>query len=155
MITPRAGPVKEEVMDLQLEPGAEVWVVERDEDDAVCAVYSYMFLAEVDAFIIASPYVNGIEHLEGILAYHARETVRNYDPELAVFHTGDCFATREAALAARDAQGWNTWREHTRKCFDTLSALLFDDLKGRDVAEESIQAEGRQHMERRTANGEV
>lgn len=36
MITPRAGPVKEEVMDLQLEPGAEIWVVERDEGVAPC-----------------------------------------------------------------------------------------------------------------------
>ena len=91
-------------MNMQIKPGAEVWVLERDEDGAVCDMSGYMFLAEVDGCVIVSPYANGMEHLQGILAYHIRETVENYDASLAVFPAKDCFATRDEAFAARDKE---------------------------------------------------
>lgn len=62
-------------METKLDAGSEVWVVERDEDGIACEVSGYMFLAEVHDFVIASSYINGMEHIEGILAYHAQETV--------------------------------------------------------------------------------
>ena len=94
-------------MDMQIKPGAEVWVLERDEDGAACDVSGYMVLAEVDDFVIVSPYINGMEHLEGIMAYHVQETAENYDTDLAVFPAEDCFTTKDAAFAARAAQTKN------------------------------------------------
>ena len=54
-----------------------------------------------------SPYINGMEHLESIMAYHVQETVENYDTNLAVFPSEDCFTTKDAAFAARDTQTKN------------------------------------------------
>ena len=88
-------------MNLQIEPGAEVWVLERDEDGTPCDISGYMFLASSGESVIVSPYINGMEDLEDILAYHEQETAENYDTDLAVFPVEDCFTTREAAFAAR------------------------------------------------------
>ena len=89
-------------MEEKLTAGAEVWVVERDEDGNACEVSGYMFLAEVADFVIASGYIDGMTHIEGILAYHAQETAENYDTDLAVFPAVDCWPTKEAAHAALD-----------------------------------------------------
>ncbi len=89
-------------MEEKLTAGAEVWVVERDEEGIACEVSGYMFLAEVADFVIASGYINGMTHIEGILAYHAQETAENYDTDLAVFPAVDCWPTKEAAHAALD-----------------------------------------------------
>ncbi len=91
-------------MSLKIKPGTEVWVLERDEDGTSCEVSGYMFLAEVCDFVIASSYINGMEHIEGILAYHAQKTVENYDTNLVVFPAVDCFTTKEAAFAERDLE---------------------------------------------------
>lgn len=87
-------------MEEKLNAGAEIWVVERDEDGVACEVSGYMFLAEVADFVIASGYINGMTRIEGILAYHAQETAENYDTDLAVFPAVDCWPTKEAAYAA-------------------------------------------------------
>ena len=89
-------------MEEKLTAGAEVWVVERDEEGIACEVSGYMFLAEVADFVIASGYINGMTHIEGILAYYAQETAENYDTDLAVFPAVDCWPTKEAAHAALD-----------------------------------------------------
>ena len=91
-------------METKLDTGAEVWAVERDESGVACEVSGYMFLAEVAGFVIASSYINGTKHIEGILAYHAQETVENYDTDLAVFPAKDCWPTREAAHAALNSE---------------------------------------------------
>ena len=87
-------------MEEKLNVGAEVWVVERDEDGIACEVSGYMFLTEVADFVIASGYINGMTRIEGILAYHAQETAENYDTDLVVFPAVDCWPTKEAAYAA-------------------------------------------------------
>ena len=89
-------------MEEKLTACAEVWVVEREEEGIACEVSGYMFLAEVADFVIASGYINGMTHIEGILAYHAQETAENYDTDLAVFPAVDCWPTKEAAHAALD-----------------------------------------------------
>ena len=78
--------------------------MERDEESIACEVSGYMFLAEVADFVIASGYVNGMTHIEGILACHAQETAENYDTNLVVFPAVDCWPTREAAHAALAAE---------------------------------------------------
>lgn len=91
-------------MDIKIEPGAEVWVLERDEDGTPCDVSGYMFLAQSGEFVIVSPYINGMDRFEGIMAYHVQETAETYDTDLAVFPAENCFTTRDAAFAARDEQ---------------------------------------------------
>lgn len=91
-------------MSLGIKPGAEVWVLERDEDGAPCDISGYMFLAQSGESVIVSPYINGMKRFDDILAYHEQETAENYDTALAVFPAEDCFTTREAAFAARDEQ---------------------------------------------------
>lgn len=91
-------------METKLDTGAEVWAVERDKSGVACEVSGYMFLAEVAGFVIASSYINGMEHIEGILAYHAQETAENYDTDLAVFPAEDCWPTQEAAHAALNSE---------------------------------------------------
>ena len=91
-------------MNLQIEPGAEVWVLERDEDGTPYDIFRYMFLASAGESVIVSPYINGTEDLEDILAYREQETAEGFNTELAVFPVEDCFTTREAAFAARVEQ---------------------------------------------------
>jgi len=81
--------------------GDEVWIVERDEEGNVCEVTGYMLLAKSRDYVIVSGYINGIKHLNGIMAYHVRETAKNYGTDLAVFPAEDCYNTSEAAHAAK------------------------------------------------------
>lgn len=81
-------------------PGAEVWVVERDEDGCAVDVSGYMFLAKAGDAVILTAYVNNLENVQDTLAYHMQETAENYDTDLAVFPADDCYTTREEAEAA-------------------------------------------------------
>ena len=60
-------------MEEKLTAGAEVWVVERDEEGIACEVSGYMFLAEVAAVQVDESYMkkNGKFELNstGLLAY--------------------------------------------------------------------------------------
>lgn len=85
-------------------PGEEVWIVERDEDGNACEVSGYVFLAEVAGAVILTPYINDLEDLEDLLDYHIEETATNYDTDLAVFPTADCYTDQEAAEAALKAE---------------------------------------------------
>lgn len=56
-------------MNIKFEPGAPVWVVERDEDGESREVSGYMFLAQSREFAIVSPYINSIEDVDETLAH--------------------------------------------------------------------------------------
>lgn len=88
----------------KLNPGAEIWIVERDENGAVCEVSGYMFVAEVAGFVIASAYINGAKDINSTMAYHAETTVDIYSSNLAVFPAKDCWTTKEAAHNAFDKE---------------------------------------------------
>lgn len=81
-------------------PGAEVWVVERDEDGCAVDVSGYMFLAKAGDAVILTAYINDLDNAQDILAYHMQETAKNYDTDLVVFHADDCYTTCEEAEAA-------------------------------------------------------
>lgn len=85
-------------------PGEEVWVVERDEAGNATDVSGFVFLAEVESAVIVSPYINDLEDLEELLEYHIEETAANYDTDLSVFPSCDCFAIRGDAEAAYKAE---------------------------------------------------
>lgn len=85
-------------MSIKFEPGAPVWVVERDEDGEQREVSGYMFLAQSRAFAIVSPYINSIEDVDDTLAYLARDTVKWHEAQLAVFPIRDCYATLAEAM---------------------------------------------------------
>jgi hypothetical protein len=85
-------------------PGEEVWVVERDEAENATGVAGFVFLAEVEGAVIVSPYINGRRDLEDLLEYHIEETAENYDTDLSVFPSRDCFGIREEAKDAYKAE---------------------------------------------------
>lgn len=82
-------------------PGQPVWIVERDEDGYACEMSGYVFLAAtaLDAVIVSS-YINDLEDVEDIVAYHIEQTVEDYDTHLAVFPAADCYADRDEATTA-------------------------------------------------------
>lgn len=86
--------------DHTFQAGAEVWVVERDEEGNACNVSGYMFLAEVGGRVIVTPYIDDMDDLDGIMEYHVEETAENYDTYLSVFPVEDCWPTQEVAHAA-------------------------------------------------------
>ena len=88
----------------KLNPGAEIWIVERDENGTVCEVSGYMFVAEVAGFVIASAYINGAKDINSTMAYHAEETIESYNSDLAAFPAKDCWTTKEAAHDAFDKE---------------------------------------------------
>lgn len=83
--------------------GTPVWVVGYDEDGVPLDVTGYVFIAEVCGFAVMTPYINDMENIEELLAYHARETASDYETNLAVYPAKDCFTTQEEAQAALDA----------------------------------------------------
>lgn len=83
-----------------LKPGADVWVVKRDEEDDAVDTVEYVFLAQSREYVICSPGINGIVNIDYILNYHAMETAENYETELLVFPANDCYESFEKAQEA-------------------------------------------------------
>lgn len=83
-----------------LKPGADVWVVERDETDEAVDTTGYVFIAQSGNYVICSPSINGIDNIDYILSYHAQETAESYNTNLYVFPVTDCYATLTAAKKA-------------------------------------------------------
>lgn len=96
------------LVEQKMNPGTEVWVVNRDEYGEPYDVSGYMFLAEVSGFVILTAYINDLESLASTMEYHAEETSENYVTDLAVFPAGDCYLTREQAEAALKGENHET-----------------------------------------------
>lgn len=88
----------------QLRPGAEVFVLERDDEEKACEVSGYMLLAVVKDAVIVSAYINDLDAIESTLDYHIRETAENYDTDLAVFPLKDCYSSSYDAHTALDLE---------------------------------------------------
>lgn len=84
-------------------PGNEVWVVERENGHA-CEVSGFLFLAEVADAVIATPRIYGANGLKKTMAYHIRQTVIDFETSLVVFPAGDCYTSREDAVAALETE---------------------------------------------------
>lgn len=87
----------DDTTDTNIKPGEEVWVIERDEYGEPCAVVGCMFIAEAAGYIITSAFVNETRDVEETMAYHAIETRKGWDTDLAVYPSTDCFTTKEGA----------------------------------------------------------
>lgn len=83
--------------------GANVWVVERDEDGCAVDVSGYMFLAKVIDAVIMTAYINNLKSVRETLSYHIQETAEKYNTDLAVFPADDCYTTQEEAEKALEA----------------------------------------------------
>lgn len=81
------------------EIGQEVWIVEREFEEAV-GVSCVLFLAKSKGCIIASAWINDYDFDE-IINYHIEKTADNFDTDLKVYPIEDCFATREEAEGRR------------------------------------------------------
>ncbi len=81
-----------------LKPGAEVAVVERDENEKAVDASTYMFIDQVGKYVICSPFIYELGDAEDTdanetLAYYARTTAADYDTKLYVFPADDCYST--------------------------------------------------------------
>ena len=83
--------------DAKFTPGQHVYVVERDECGYPTDVSGYMLLAQCDYVSIVTPFINDMTELEETLEYLVNETAENYDCNLCVFPSEDCFPTLEDA----------------------------------------------------------
>lgn len=89
---------------LNLQPGETVWAVERDEDLVPAEVTGFLFLAEIQGYVIAAAEPYGYDDLADELCYYAEETRECTSEELMVFPARDCFATQEEAEAAMERE---------------------------------------------------
>jgi hypothetical protein len=83
----------------EITPGATVWVIARDEDNAALEVEGYVFLARVEDAVILTPKINDYD-LAGIMAYHVEQTAEFEETSLVVFPAADCYAKKTDAVAA-------------------------------------------------------
>ena len=88
-----------------LEVGAEVAVVERNEDEEALGTAKVMFLAVVKEFVICSYFIacdnsHEDEDIDETLLYYAQKTAENYGTDLCVFPIEDCYETIEEAEEA-------------------------------------------------------
>ena len=83
-----------------LVPGDTVWVVH---DDGYCygsGISGYIFLENVNHYVIASSFVSRVKNLRETLQYNAEETQEEGYTELVVFPEKMCYSSRDDALAA-------------------------------------------------------
>lgn len=81
-------------------PGADVYVVERDDRGVAVDFSGYMFLAVAGHAVICTPFINDLETLEETLDYHIQETAEDYDTALVVVPVEDCYSTQYGAKEA-------------------------------------------------------
>lgn len=84
----------------QLKPGDVVWVLERDENDQLSDFSGYMFLAKVNDYIIATPWINDIIDADEMLGYLAEDFAECHGTDLSIFPANVCFKAKEEAQAA-------------------------------------------------------
>lgn len=81
-------------------PGADAWVIERNEDGEAFDVTGFVFLAEVRDMAIVSPTVGGSNDLDDIMGALADCTAREEILFVLVYPMSDLYKTREEADAA-------------------------------------------------------
>ena len=84
--------------------GQRVYVVMRDECADPSEVAGYIFLAQAGSYVIMTPYINDYKTLDETLKYHAEETRQTYYTYLSVHPVADCYASREEAHTAFEAE---------------------------------------------------
>ncbi len=80
-----------------VEVGDEIWVIDREDGEAV-DISCVMFLAKSKGCIIATSWINDYD-LDETLEFHINETQNNFDTDLKVYPDEDCFLTKEEAQA--------------------------------------------------------
>lgn len=75
--------------------GDDVWVVEREDGEAI-DVSCVRYLAKCKNCVIATAFINDYDFDE-TLEYHISETQERFDTDLKVYPEEDCFSTREEA----------------------------------------------------------
>ena len=89
----------------QLRPGDPVSIIERecesvyDELGDPIDVSSYMFIAIVGKYVIATPWVDDIDSLDETLSYFVKQTAAESSSDLVVLPIADCYASYEEATA--------------------------------------------------------
>lgn len=83
-------------------PGDEVWVIERDEEGTAVYVSGYLYMASVPGAVIVTPYIGGCDTFEDMVQYHIQQMVSNYNTELCVFPSSDCYQNKDEADSALD-----------------------------------------------------
>ncbi len=89
----------------QLQPGDPVSVIEReceseyDELGDPIDVSSYMFIAIVGEYVIATPWIDDFDTPEETLSYFAKQTAVESSSDLVVIPIADCYASYEEATA--------------------------------------------------------
>lgn len=81
-----------------VEVGDEIWVIDREDGEAV-DISCVMFLAKSKGCIIATSWINDYD-LDETLEFHINETQNNFDTDLKVYPDEDCFLTKEEAEQA-------------------------------------------------------
>ena len=82
--------------DRKFDPGQEVWVVEREDDEAV-EVSGYVFVAQAGSAAIVSPYIGTNGDLEYILSEQIEQTSEGLSGDLQIYPISDCYQTKQAA----------------------------------------------------------
>lgn len=83
----------------KFDPGQEVWVVEREDDEAV-EVSGYVFVAQAGFAAIVSPYIGMSGDIEYILSEQIEQTAEGLSGDLQTYPISDCYQTKQAAEAA-------------------------------------------------------
>ena len=81
-----------------VEVGGEIWVIDREDGEAV-DISCVMFLGKSKGCIIATSWINDYD-LDETLEFHINETQNNFVTDLKVYPDEDCFLTKEEAEQA-------------------------------------------------------
>lgn len=86
---------------LNLQPGDELWVVERGDWGVAEVISGLVYLGQVPGAVIGCPYIGlGECSFEDIVQGHLDTTVKNGYTEVGFYPVSDCYATKGQAEAA-------------------------------------------------------
>lgn len=85
---------------MKMNPGDNIWVVERDENGEPVDYSGHVFICEVNGYCIVSAFINGNGDIDYVLGYQADCTASDFTSELSVYPTCDCYPDRESAESA-------------------------------------------------------
>lgn len=87
-----------------LVPGNTVYVVHDDNYCSGSGISGFMFLANVNHYVIASCFVSGLKTATETLQDYADEVQEEGYAELVVFPEKSCYSSRDDALAALELE---------------------------------------------------
>lgn len=94
----------------EMKPGDVVYHINRDEDGYPLEACGTVYLAAVENYILSVAHPCGRDNINEVMKYLAEMTKNNFDSEIYVHPSCDCYETYSEAEKAREEAAAEFWK---------------------------------------------